>query len=182
VALSSNPPRNVTTKHFFSIDTELVYWNFYLDFGPLNLGQLYRFCEKLNKKLDDPRLKDKAIYFYSGTHGHRRANAAYLICSWSVLYQSLSPEEAFRPFRGTSPFPPWHDATPTACTFTLTILDTLKGLCKARECNFFNFDNFDIAEYEHYEKVENGDLNWCLDGKFIAFAGPHATRMSPEGI
>ena len=80
VPLSSNPPNNgkkffffhnyyyilqplfmsssylflchiVASKHFFSIDNELVYWNFYLDFGPLNLGQLYRFCMKLNDKL-----------------------------------------------------------------------------------------------------------------------------------
>jgi len=30
--------------------------------------------------------------------------------------------------------------------------------------------------------VENGDLNWVMDGKFIAFAGPHNSReLSPEG-
>jgi hypothetical protein len=22
-------------------------------------------------------------------------------------------------------------------------------------------------------QVENGDLNWCWDSKFLAFAGPH---------
>jgi protein-tyrosine phosphatase len=74
-----------------------------------------------------------------------------------------------------------HDATPTICTFNLTILDTLRGLYKAREYNFFDFENFDLPEYEHYEQVENGDLNWCMDGKFIAFAGPHATRESSPG-
>ena len=30
-------------------------------------------------------------------------------------------------------------------------------------------------------KVENGDLNWCLEGKFLAFAGPHATRETTPG-
>jgi cell division cycle 14 len=85
-----------------------VYWNFFLDFGPLNFGQLYRFCEILNNKLTDPKLKDKIIYLYSGTHPHRRANAAYLICSWSLLFLGKSPEEAFSPFRGVSPpFPYW---------------------------------------------------------------------------
>lgn len=48
------------------------------------------------------------------------------------------------------------------------------GLQKARECNFFSFDRFPIEEYEYYEKVENGDLNWIVEGKFAAFAGPHA--------
>lgn len=53
-------------------------------------------------------------------------------------------------------------------------MDTLRGLEKARECNFFSFDRFPIEEYEYYEKVENGDLNWLVEGKFAAFAGPHA--------
>jgi cell division cycle 14 len=74
-----------------------------------------------------------------------------------------------------------HDATPTICTYQLTILDTLRGLYKARECKFFDLDTFNIDEYEHYEQVENGDLNWCVAGKFIAFAGPHATREMSAG-
>jgi Dual specificity protein phosphatase, N-terminal half len=41
---------------------------------------------KLNEKLADTRLKEKAIYYYSGTHPHRRANAAFLISAWSMLY------------------------------------------------------------------------------------------------
>lgn len=106
----------------------MVYWNFYLDFGPLNLGHLYRYCVMLNNKLNDSKLKDKVIYFYSHTHAHKRANAAYLICSWYLLYCNKTPEEAFRPFKNyPAPFPPWHDATPSVCTFNLTILHTLQG-------------------------------------------------------
>ena len=30
--------------------------------------------------------------------------------------------------------------------------------------------------------MENGDLNWIVEGKFLAFAGPHDVRSSsPEG-
>ena len=65
VALPAHPPSSVSTAaHFFSIDTELIYWNFFLDFGPLNLGQLNRFCQKLNSALANPRLNGKTIYFY----------------------------------------------------------------------------------------------------------------------
>lgn len=74
-----------------------------------------------------------------------------------------------------------HDATPTVCHFTLTIVDTLRGLAKAREFRFFDFENFDVEEYEHYEQVENGDLNWALDGRFIMFAGPHNERQASPG-
>ncbi|XP_069936349.1 dual specificity protein phosphatase CDC14A-like isoform X2 [Cherax quadricarinatus] len=44
-------PRSTANTHYFSIDDELVYENFYADFGPLNLAMLYRYCQKLNKKL-----------------------------------------------------------------------------------------------------------------------------------
>jgi len=99
-----------------------------------------------------------------------------------MLYLSRSPEDAYCPFQGISPpFPPWHDATPGVCSFNLTILDTLRGLHKACESGFFDFAKFNIEEYEHYEQVENGDLNWTLANKFIAFAGPHATRESHPG-
>lgn len=46
---------------------------------------------------------------------------------------------------------------------------------------FFNFDNFDFLEYEHYERVENGDFNWILPNKFIAFCGPHNRSKLDKG-
>jgi len=109
---------------------------------------------------------------------------------------------SINPIFYSAPFPPWHDATPSHCTFNLTILDTLrgvelkktplslpllialsldKGLQKARECGFFDFSAFDSAEYEHYEQVENGDLNWVQPGKFVAFAGPQVSKDGPDG-
>mmetsp|Transcript_6618 Transcript_6618/g.11135 ORF Transcript_6618/g.11135 Transcript_6618/m.11135 type:complete len:469 (-) Transcript_6618:168-1574(-) len=185
VAFSSRP--NISSggvaKHFFTIDNEMVYWNFYLDFGPLNMGHVYRFCVLLNNKLKDPKLKDKLIYFYSAEHPHKRTNAVFLICAWSILCMNRMPDEAFAPFKNyPQPFPPWHDATPSVCHFKLSILDTLWGLYRAREHRFFDWEKFNIEEYEHYEQVENGDLNWPVDGRFIMFAGPHAERnCSPGG-
>jgi len=174
-------PRETATAHFFSIDKELIYWNFYLDFGPLNLGQMFRFTEMLHRRLADPSIQNKKIYFYSGTHGNRRANAVCLLACWGVMHGKMSPEEAFRPFQHEPAFPPFHDATPCICPYKLTILDCLRGLAKAMKNNYHSIDTFDVDEYEHFEKVENGDLSW-LSPKFIAFAGPHDTHSSsPEG-
>ena len=44
-------PKSTANTHYFCVDDELVYENFYLDFGPLNLSMLYRYCSKLNRKL-----------------------------------------------------------------------------------------------------------------------------------
>ena len=48
----------------------------------------------------------------------------------------------------------------------------MKGLEIAVGLGWYNFREFDNKEYEYYEKVENGDLNWVLPRKFIAFMGP----------
>ena len=112
-------PRNTNKAHFFCTDNELVYWNFFLDFGPLNLGQLYRFCQRLNALLSDKRLANKRIYYYCSTHSHKRTNSAFLVTAYTLLFLGRSPEEAYRPFRGIyPPFPPFHDASPCVCTYT----------------------------------------------------------------
>jgi len=46
----------------------------------------------------------------------------------------------------------------------------------------FNLDTFDLTEYEYYEKVENGDINWIIPGKFLAFSGPSATHIEQSGV
>lgn len=80
--------------HFFCIDNELVYWNFFLDFGPLNTGQLVRFSKKLNDKLR----KFPAVCFYSNTVPAKRANAIFLICAWQMLFLDRTPEQAYAGF------------------------------------------------------------------------------------
>jgi cell division cycle 14 len=176
--------------HFFNVDNELVYWNFFLDFGPLNLGQLTRFCQKLNDKL----AKFPVVCFYSSTVPAKRANAVWLICAYQLLYLDRSPEDAWAGFEGSTfagmsrrsqplndddvdaasrgnrmslppvsqsqgsvtvaPLPPWHDASPCACTYDLTVFDCLKGFQKARMHGFYDPETFDVEEYEHFEQVE----------------------------
>jgi cell division cycle 14 len=41
---------------------------------------------------------------------------------------------------------------------------------------------FNISEYEHFERVENGDLNWIIPGKFIAFSSPYDQTIDKYGV
>lgn len=52
------------------------------------------------------------------------------------------------------------------------MLDCLFAIQKARAFNFFDFDDFNINEYDTYDKLQNGDMNWLLPRKFLAFIGP----------
>ena len=64
-------------------------------------------------------------------------------------------------------------------------MDCLRGMERARDCGIVDFakpgSRFSIEEYMHFEQVENGDLNWILPGKFIAFSGPSAKRTEYYG-
>ncbi len=53
----------------------------------------------------------------------------------------------------------------------------LQGLEIAIENEWYNFRTFNPKEYEFYERVDHGDLNWIIPGKFMAFMGPVNKRI-----
>jgi cell division cycle 14 len=79
------------------------------------------------------------------------------------------------------PFTPFRDASFGVSVYTITILDCLNAISKAKKAGYFDFDDFDCDEYEHYEKVQNGDFNWLVPEKFIAFCGPHPQSKIDNG-
>mmetsp|Transcript_25615 Transcript_25615/g.38267 ORF Transcript_25615/g.38267 Transcript_25615/m.38267 type:complete len:410 (-) Transcript_25615:1756-2985(-) len=191
---------------YFTIDDKLIYWNFFRDFGPLNLGQLYRFCGFLNDKME----RKHPIVFHAGPSCQKITNAVCLILSWLILYRHSTPNEVYLDFRELFDLcVPFHDASNGTDRYGLTPLDTLRGLYKAYTLRFFRYDDtpdnctnskssenynnndddvFNLAEYEHFECVEHGDLNWIvhpLHGTregICAFAGPHyEASATPEG-
>lgn len=66
----------------------------------------------------------------------------------------------------------FRDASMGPCTFKLKAFEVIKGLEIAISLGWYDFTNFDHLEYEYYEMVQNGDMNWVIPGKFIAFMGP----------
>ncbi|XP_062848999.1 cell division cycle 14Aa isoform X2 [Trichomycterus rosablanca] len=176
-------PKSTANAHYFCTDDELVYENFYADFGPLHLAMLYRYCCKLNKKLKSFTLSRKRIIHYTSYDQHKRANAAFLISAYAVIYLKRTPEEVHDALTsGTNvSYMPFRDAAFGSCTYNLTILDCLKGVHKALQHGFFDFETFDVEEYEHYERVENGDFNWIVPGKLLAFSGPHPKSKIENG-
>ncbi|XP_070764421.1 dual specificity protein phosphatase CDC14AB isoform X1 [Enoplosus armatus] len=176
-------PKSTANTHYFCTDDEFLYENFYADFGPLNLAMLYRYCCKLNKKLKSFTLTRKRIVHYTSFDQRKRSNAAVLIGGYAVIYLKKTPEEAYRALISGSnaSYLPFRDASFGNCTYNLTVLDCLQGIRKALQHGFFDFETFDVDEYEHYERVENGDLNWIVPGKFLAFSGPHPKTKVENG-
>ncbi|CAO2596434.1 Dual specificity protein phosphatase CDC14B [Lemmus lemmus] len=133
-AILYSRPKSASNEHYFSIDNELEYENFYADFGPLNLAMVYRYCCKINKKLKAITMLRKKIIHFTGTDQRKQANAAFLV-----------------------------------------------GCYMAMQYGFLNFNAFNLDEYEHYEKAENGDFNWIIPERFLAFCGPHSRSRLESG-
>lgn len=51
-------------------------------------------------------------------------------------------------------------------------MDCFNAIQKAAVLNFFNFNDFDSEEYDKSDRLENGDMNWLVPRKFLAFIGP----------
>ncbi|XP_062120927.1 dual specificity protein phosphatase CDC14C [Drosophila sulfurigaster albostrigata] len=177
-------PKNTANTHYFNIDEEFVYENFYNDFGPLNLCILYRYCMKLNTKLSAKGHANKKIVHYTSMNPAKRLNAAYLIGSYAIIYLNKSPAEAYKLLvAGDLPaYTLFCDASYGPSSFKISLLDCLNAIYKGLQAGFFNFNDFDAEEYEYFERVENGDFNWIVPQKFIAFCGPHQkSKTLPNG-
>jgi cell division cycle 14 len=177
-------PSDTENKHHFSIDSEFVYEPFFRDFGPLNLGLVYRYCCLLEAKFAEVRGSGRQLVHCCSAIPQKRANAAFLACAYQVVVLKTPADIAFAPFRRISPpFLPFRDATYTATScFDLTILDCLEGLELAIKLDWFDWTRFNVVNYEFFSRVDQGDMNWVVPHKFLAFCGPSATPFDADGF
>ena len=157
-----------------SSDLHRLYTPLAVDFGPVNLGVVHRFCAAFSKRLakKEGRLM---VYCFEETL-EAQANACFLLASLLVLDCGWTAEAAAEPFTAPSSpvtLRPFRDATFSENPYPLLLLDCLKGLFKSVQHGWFDTKTFEAAEYEHYDNPYNGDMHRICP-KFIAFKGPLA--------
>ena len=69
---------------YFTTDNSLIYTAFFADFGPMDLGITFSFCQSLIDTMKNANKEKKIVYYYCASHPHRRANAAVLLCAYLV--------------------------------------------------------------------------------------------------
>ena len=177
-----SPPKNQSNAFFFNIDNDLVYEPFFADFGPLDIGKTYRFITELEKLIQDPSYSDSKFYHHTSLDSAKRANAACLMGCFQVILLGRTAEEAWEPFANLElAIVEFKDASYSNSPYRCNILDILRGLEYAIKLRWFDLRSFNLLDYEYYEKVENGDLNWIIPGKFVAFSGPASQSPDPDG-
>lgn len=176
-------PKSTAKSYYFTVDSRFVYQPFFADFGPLDLSCVTQYCRLLDGHLKDPALADKRIIHYCSHDPKKRANAAFLICAYRVVVLREPAETAFAPFSGIyPPFLAYRDALRCVCKYQCTVLDCLKGLERAIELGWYDWQRFDVESYDFFGQVENGDMNWIVPDKFLAFAGPCPTSTDADGF
>eukprot|EP00753_Platysulcus_tardus_P015968 PLAT5355.3.p1 GENE.PLAT5355.3~~PLAT5355.3.p1 ORF type:complete len:574 (+),score=129.87 PLAT5355.3:39-1724(+) len=172
----SVPPTSDGT-HVFMAEELLIYQAFFADFGPLNLSQLTRFCRLVDSKMEDASLRGKLLLFCVPDDPHKRTNGALLVAAYALLYQGMSVEDVFRPFAAARPpLLGFRDAAFGVCPHPVSVLDCLRSLVRARAVGFYDPRTFDVEAYDEAEALQNGDMNWIVPGKLLAFSGPHDRR------
>ncbi|XP_060536773.1 dual specificity protein phosphatase CDC14C-like [Cylas formicarius] len=156
---------------YFSIDEELCYQNYYLDFGPLNISCLYKYCKKLDKYLQNVK-GIKSVVHYTCSDPSKKANAAFLLGSFCIIYLKIPSRNVAKVMQEVGPFKAFLDASQVPSQFTIKLNDCYCAIAKAVAFNFFDFDDFNVSEYDLYNRLEFGDMNWLLPRKFLAFIGP----------
>ncbi|KAJ1486494.1 dual specificity protein phosphatase [Baffinella frigidus] len=140
---------------YFSTCDHENYIKYCHDFGPTDLAGVVSFCRRLRSLMNDPRLNNRPVVYYSDMHqgggvgAEFRTNAAFLLGAYLILEQGYTPEEAFAPFSriGPSPFLSFRDASFLESDFDLSILDCLKGLARGFHEGWLDVDSFDVDRY-----------------------------------
>ena len=175
------PPQNYKNAFFFNIDKDLNYWPFNKDFGPLNLAMVHRYSRELARLLKDSNYENNKIFHYctSKDPGDKMVNGAFLMGAFMIVILKMTAEQAYEKFRPYHAlFRHYRDASKGECFYNCTLLHVLQGLEYVVKFGWYDFKTFNVKEYEYYERVENGDLNWIIPGKFVAFMGPIEHRDS----
>lgn len=88
-----------------------------------------------------------------------------------IVSMGYSADEAYAPFQHLQ-LTAFRDAGEEPSTFECTVYDCLRGLERAIALSWYNYLKFDYKEYEFNHKLENGDMNWIVPRKILAFSSP----------
>lgn len=174
-------PRSTQQVLYFNVEDEphFQYRGFFDDFGPPSILQLYSFTKMLEEFMEK---NETLLHFYVSQNPASKANAALFITAFRMFHLKVNAEEAFKPIKPMSnTIKPFRDASTLPSTFDLTVIDCLRGLQRAMSLGWFSLENFDPETWAKLEKIENGDMNWLIPGKLLAFASPYSQNILPGG-
>lgn len=170
------PPDPIKGVYVFCVDSVsymqvLAYQPFVKDFGPVDISKIHKYCCKLNNLLEANDLKTYKLYHYTGTSPIKKNNSVLMLTAYLVMVLHYSPKDAFSLFSSIY-FPEFRDASKDATVYYCSILQCLNALKRSISLSWYNFQTFDCQSYEYFSNIKNGDMNWIVPNKLLAFSDP----------
>ncbi|KAJ8925290.1 hypothetical protein NQ315_009119, partial [Exocentrus adspersus] len=100
---STTKLKSTMDTFFFSIDDELIYENYYADFGPLNISCLYKYCCKLRKYLQYAKGVKQVVHYTCGCP-EKKTNSATLMGLFCVIFLKMNPKDVWRLLQELGPY------------------------------------------------------------------------------
>jgi cell division cycle 14 len=160
---------------YFRIDRDLCYSAFCDDFGPMNLGAVYRFCTIVESQLEANANRD--IILVSAPDKRSVTNAVFLLGAFMIMKLEYSPKSVSERLDGLKSWLlSFRDVSPGPQNFHLHLLDCWEGLWMAKQLSWVSFapGGFELSDYEHCDNPLNADLHEVVPNKFVAMRGPKA--------
>ena len=158
---------------YFELPEGVEYFPFADDFGPMNLGSAYAFCNLLSEKL--LLHPNEALALQCGAQPRRVTNAAFLTGVFMIMKLGSQVEtviDALKPLLRVAV--PYRDVSPGVQNFNLYVEDCWRGLYRAKQLSWVDFSpcGFDYDEYSSLDCPLNADLHEIVPGKLVAMRGP----------
>jgi hypothetical protein len=141
------PEELVTIRiHLFRVDGVLSYISFCDDFGPMNLGSIYQFCNIVESELQKRPNDD--IGLFSSLRARDLTNAVFLIGAYLIMKRNWhvsDVEKCFEPIHDI--LVSYRDVSPGIQNFSLYVQDCWEGLWRSKSLGWANFDpgEFDLV-------------------------------------
>jgi len=180
----STPKANKRIYYFttdeVSYKQEFAYTPFASDFGPLTLAQIHRYCHYLQQTLSAQTARRRQTVHYCAGPPNKVTNSALLICAFMVLVLEKTAQETIEAFAHITTLS-YRDAGLGPSSYPCLLEHCVKALETAGALGWFRLSDFNIKEYDYYSRLENGDINWILPGKAMAFSCPALSARDEEG-
>ncbi len=161
--------------NYFSVHQDLVHISFCDDFGPLNLGCVFKFCVILDERIKESHVKPLVLTYPLDQRS--LTNSVFLLGSYLIMKLDYPPYQVEETFSSLSPFlASFRDVSPGPQNFDLRLRDCWEGVSRAKALGWVSFceGDFSLDDYEHCDSPLNADLHEVVPGRFIAMRGPRA--------
>lgn len=99
-----------------------------------------------------------------------------MMCVFQVVFLKRTVQAAWDLFSNVY-FPEFRDASIGTSTYLCSITHCVKALTRAIGLNWYNPSTFDVKAYEYYANLNNGDFNWVVPKKLLAFSNPSSSKI-----